>query len=78
MLQQNGSFKGLTITPTKGKDGSYTIKMSAKEWKVFETNSATAGGVIRNSVEIGGVTINVTMDASAFDGFNNNPVSAFS
>lgn len=65
MLSQNGSFKGLTITPVKGKDGSYTITLSQKEWKVFETNQKSAGGVIRSSVEIGGVALNVTMDASA-------------
>ena len=67
VMQQNGFFKGLRISPKADSEGSYTVRLSGSEWKVFQTNMGSSGEVTEVSGgpgAAGAIKISVTMDSS--------------
>ena len=40
IIQQNNGFDGITLkpAPTPNPDGSYTIKLTPQQWKIFQEN----------------------------------------
>ena len=68
LLQKNGSFTGMSLNASQGADGSYTIKMTESEWEQFQSNQSAAGGVVSGGDSgAGSMSLNVSMDASAFN-----------
>lgn len=68
-LLQAGYFIGMTIKPSKGKDGKRTIRMDASDYKIFETNQAKAvseeaASSTTDSKTSDPTALKVTMDAS--------------
>lgn len=63
MLQDNGSFNGMSISASKS-GSSFIIKMSEAEWTIFQSNQANVS-TTKQSGGGGGMQLQVTMDASA-------------
>ena len=61
ILQRWGVFNGMNISPTKGADGQYTIKLTEADFGTFQINQARGGSA---PVPAGSMQFNITMDSS--------------
>ena len=76
LLQQSGSFEGIDVDATEGKDGSWTITMTHGEWNMFQRNQSSDGQEA-DKVSKKKMKLAVTIDASTLNPlyFNYNSIS---
>ena len=50
-------LSGMDVKPTKNADGSYTIKLSEAEKKVFQINQVRTGGIKQFNITMEGLSL---------------------
>ena len=59
----------MDVKPTKNADGSYTIKMSEAEKKVFQINQVRTGGIKQFNITMEGLSLlkeNINLSTSKY------------